>query len=137
MITIDGKTYKATWLIGFTQTADILNGEGSARLQGTGKMYLEYLGTFFNHKGELHKDANCSDNEWNELYLLLANPVNKHTGEFPFGVNQTLTQEVYISQVVRGLKLIKETNKWDNVISVTFTAISPAWIPDGEIKGVK
>lgn len=136
MINIDGVEHKATWLQGLEQIADILNGENSGRLQATGKMYLEYLGTFFNHKGELRRDADCTDAEWNALFRALANPVNKHTGSFPFGVNQVLEQEVYISQVVRKLKLIKETNRWEKVYAVTFTAISPAWLPGGDIKGL-
>lgn len=137
MITIDGVEYKATWLQGFEQTADILNGENSGRLQATGKMHLEYIGTYFNHKGDLRRDADCSDDEWEALFQVLARPVNKHTGIFPFGVNQVLEQEVYISQVVRRLVFIKETNRWEKVYSVTFTAISPAWLPGGNIKGLK
>lgn len=137
MITLDDKQYKATWLQGFEQTADILNGESSGRLQSSGKMYLEYVGTYFNHKGELRRDADCSDWEWDDLFRKLADPVNKHTGSFPFGENQVLEQEVYISQVSRKLKLITETNKWERVYAVTFTAISPAWLPGGNIKGLK
>lgn len=136
MITIDGVKYKATWLQGLEQTADIMNGDKSGRLQGSGKMYLEYLGTYFNHKGDLRRDTDCSDEEWDKLFLTLANPVNKHTGSFPFGVNQVLTQEVYISQVVRKLRFIKETNVWSKVYAVTFTAVPPAWYPNGTIKGL-
>lgn len=136
MITIDGKTYKATWLQDFEQVADILNGENSGRLQGTGKMYLEPLGTFFNHKGELRRDADCDDAMWNNLFLTLANPMNEHEVSFPFGKNQMLTQQVYISQVARKLKYLKETNEWTRVYSMTFAAISPAWLPNGSVKGL-
>ena len=136
MITIDGVQYKATWLQGMEQTADILNGENSGRLQGSAKMHLEYKGTFFNHKGNLRRDADCSDEEWDSLFLTLVNPVNKHKGIFPFGTDQVLEQEVYISQVARTLKLIKETNQWVRAYSVTFTAIGPAWLPNQEIKGL-
>ena len=137
MITIDGQNYKATWLQGLEQTADILNGENSGRLQGSAKMHLEYVGTFFNHKGSLRREANCSDWEWHALFLTLANPKNKHTVAFPFGVNQTLTQEIYISQLAKKLLYMRDTNQWEPVYSVTFTAISPAWKADGTIKGVK
>lgn len=136
MITIDGLKHKATWSQGLEQTADILNGENSGRLQATGKMHLEYIGTYLNHKGDLHRDADCTDEEWDALFRTLSNPVNKHKGSFPFGKNQVLEQEVYISQVKRDLKYIKETNVWSNIYSVTFTAISPAWLPNGSIKGL-
>jgi len=142
MIIIDGVQHKATWLRGMEQTADILNGENSGRLQGSLKMHLEYKGTFFNHKGVLCRDADCSDEEWDSLYLTLANPVNTHKGIFPFGTEQVLEQEVYISQVLRKPKRIefiggKQVNHWERTIAVTFTAIAPAWLPNGQPKGVK
>ena len=137
MITIDGKNYKATWLKDLEQTADILNGEKSGRLQGSHQMYLEYVGTFFNHKGELRRDANCTEAEWNELFLKLCNPVNKHTVSFPFGENQELTQEIYISSLTRKLKFMDDTNRWERVYSVSFVAIGPAWHPNGVIRGLK
>lgn len=138
MITIDDKTYKATWLQDLQLNTEILNGENSGRLQGSAKMHLEYIGTFFNYKGDLKRDGDCTDEDWHELFLTLSNPVNKHKGEFPFGVNQVLEQEVYISSLSMPLRKIdKERNIWDKVISVSFTSISPAWLPDGKIKGVK
>lgn len=142
MITIDGQAYKATWLQGLEQTADILNGENSGRLQGSGKMHLEYIGTFFNHKGKLLRDANCTDTEWHALFLTLANPVNKHVCSFPFEEDRALEQEIYISQVKRiprHIEIIngKEYVYWNRVLDVTFTAISPAWLPNGTIKGIK
>ena len=138
MITIDGKTYKATWLQDLQLNTEILNGENSGRLQGSAKMYLEYIGTFFNYTGELKRDGDCTDEEWHELFLTLSNPVNKHIGEFPFGTNQVLEQEVYIANLSMPLRKIdKERNIWDKVISVSFTAISPAWLPSGSIKGLR
>lgn len=136
MITIDGVTHKATWLPGLKQTADILNGAGSGRLQGSNDMYLEYVGTFFNHEGKLHKDYNCSNEEWDMLFLTLANPVNEHTISFPFGSNQTITQKVYIAKVVRKLQFIKETNKWEEVFDVSFVAKVSAWRANSAIVGL-
>lgn len=136
MINIDGVEHKATWLKGLEQTADILNGEKSGRLQGSHNMYLEYVATFFNHKGIIRRDTACTEKEWDDLFLVLANPINRHSVAFPFGVNQTLIQEIYISQAKRALLYIKETNKWENVISVTFTAMAPAWCPNGVIRGL-
>lgn len=136
MITIDGINYNASWVQKMTQTADIINGEGSGRLQGSYKMYLEYLGTFFNHTGQLHRDRACTDEEWDSLYLVLANPINKHVMPFPFGVDKLLTQEVYISKISRALLLNKETNRWEEVYNVELPSISAAWTPNGAIKGL-
>lgn len=136
MITIDGINYNASWVQKMTQTADIINGESSGRLQGTYKMYLEYLGTFFNHAGQLHRDRACTDEEWDNLYLVLSNPINKHVMPFPFGVDKILTQEVYISKVSRALLLNKDTNKWEDVYNIELPSISAAWTPRGTIKGL-
>lgn len=138
MITIDGISYNVNWVQGLQQSADILNGEGTGRLQGTGEMYLEYVGTFFNHKGTLVKDSKCTEEEWDNLFRVLANPINDHTVSFPFGANQELTQEIYISSIVRTLKLIKETNKnkWANVYEVSFVAKRAGWLPNGAIEGL-
>lgn len=129
MIIIDGIEHKATWLQGLEQSADILNGENSGRLQATGKMHLEYQGTYLNHKGDLMRDANCSEEEWSELFELLITWKNDHIVSFPFGVNKTLTQSVYLSGLKRNLRYIKETNKWAPVFSVVFTAMGPACTP--------
>lgn len=136
MIKIDGVEYKATWLQGLKQSAEILNGEGTGRLQGTGEMYIEPLGTFLNHAGTLHKDSDCTESEWSNLFLVLCNPNNKHAVNFPFGVNSNIEQDVYISRVERTLKLIKETNKWERVIEVSFIATKAFWGQNGRIEGI-
>lgn len=137
MITIDGKTYKATWLQDLQLNAEILNGENSGRLQGSAKMHLEYIGTFFNYAGELKRDADCSDEEWFDLFLLLSDPINKHTVQFPFGVNKILEQEVYPAGTKMVLRKIdEERNIWDKVISVSFIPIAPSWLPNGSIRGL-
>lgn len=139
MIEIDGVKYNATWSKGMTQTADIINGEGSGRLQGTNAMYLEYSGTFFNHSGELHRDRICTDEEWANLFLVLANPINKHKFKFAFGEGKIIEQDVYISQVIRTLSKVDRDgeNKWEPVYKLTLPAVNMAWVPNGNIKGVK
>ena len=116
MIKIDGIFYNVEWVRkSLKLTADILNGENSGRLQGTGDMYLDYVGTFLNYTGQIHRSANCTDAEWNNLFLVLANPVNKHTVVFPFG-NQKMGQDIYISKVERTLIKVDEDGngeKWD------------------------
>lgn len=135
MVTIDEIDFNANWL-SLNQTADILNGENSGRLQGTLKMYLEYKGTFFNYDGVLRRTKECSDDDWDELYFRLANPENKHSATLPLDTNRTITQDIYVSQVKRAIKRIEETNKFENVLNVTFVAVSPSWLPGGNIKGV-
>ena len=137
MIKIDGVEYKATWLQGLEQTVDILNGDGTGRMQGTGDMYIEPLGSFLNHKGTLHKDKDCTEAEWSNLFLALCNPENEHTVTFPFGVNQTVTQKIYVSQIKRTLMLSKDTNKWSGVIEVSFVASKAFWGSKGFLQGVQ
>jgi hypothetical protein len=137
MIKIDGTDYNVEWVTGtLEQTADILNGENSGRLQGTKSMYLEYIGTFFNTSVQIRRAAACTDAEWDNLYLTLANPVNAHTVVLPFGQG-TIETEIYISQVKR--KFISRKygrTLWEKVYDVTFTAIDSQWLAgDEEIKG--
>ena len=131
---IDGTNYKCEWVKGsLTRTADILNGENSGRLQGTNTMYLDYVGTFFNYKGQLRRKKDCTDAEWEQIYLVLANPINRHTVQLPFGQN-TLTQEVYISQIVS--KLIDNNFGWERIYEVTFVAIESMWLAGQSLRGV-
>ena len=137
MIKIDGTEYNAEWVSSsLEQTADILNGENSGRLQGTKSMYLEYIGTFFSTSGQIRRAAACTDAEWDSLYLTLANPVNAHTVVLPFGQG-ALETDIYISQVKRKLILRKHGRTlWEKVYDVTFTAIDSQWLAgDDNIKG--
>lgn len=138
MIEIDGKKYKAEWKSNsFEVTADIINGDESGRLQGTKTMYLDYVGTFFNSSGEIVRNLNCSDTEWDNLFKVLANPKNKHTVKIPF-LQGYLETSIYISQVKA--KLINQKfdrNKWNPSYSVTFTAIKSQWLAGKSLSGYK
>lgn len=135
MIKIDGKNYNINWVAdSLKQTADILNGQDSGRLQGTYNMYLQYGATFLNHKGDIVKSSGCTKEEWNDVFRVLMNPKNDHTVTFPFDDGE-IELKVYIAKIERGLKLIKETNKWTNVYSVSFTAMNPSWKVDKSLQG--
>lgn len=138
MITIDGVNYKASWVKeSLEQTADIINGKGSGRLQGSYNMYLEYLGTFFNHKAQLRRENNCTDAEWANLFLVLANPINEHTISFPFGVDKKITQKVYIAKISRKLIFDEDKHEWSRVYDVEFPAKIAGWRPNGSIRGLQ
>lgn len=138
MITIDGVNYKATWLTDLEQTVEILNGDGSGRLQSTGAMHLEYIGSFVNHTGSLHRDRDCTDEEWSDLFLRLCNPKNEHTFVFPFGKNKKLTQKIYISNIKRTLKKQSNgINQWSKVYDVSFVAQEAFWLAGQGIVGVE
>lgn len=128
MIKIDNVSYNADWVANsLTQTADILNGDESGRLQGDKDMYLEYVGTFFNHSGQIHRSRNCSDAEWDLLFNALANPINDHIVEFPYGQGK-LVQKIYISSINRKLVHIDENGtNWGRTYDVTFTAMYSKW----------
>lgn len=136
MIVIDGITYNAEWKSNsFEITADIINGDESGRLQGSKSMYLDYIGTFFNTGGEIIRKKECSDEEWGELFLTLANPINNHTVKVPF-LEGYLETEIYISQVKS--KLIDQKfrrNKWNSSYAVTYTAMESQWRAGQEIQG--
>lgn len=136
VIEIDGIVYNANWKTGsFELTADIINGDESGRLQGTKDMYLDYVGTFFNSSGEIIRKPKCSDEEWENLFKTLSNPINNHTVKIPF-LQGYLETEIYISQVKTKLidqKLQK--NKWGNSYSVTFASMDSQWIAGEEIQG--
>lgn len=135
MIEIDGIKYNVDWVAGtLKQTADIINGDGSGRLQGTKEMYLEYVGTFFNHTGQIHRSKNCTDAEWNALYRVLANPKNSHTMSFPFDDGE-ITQKVYIASIVRTLRKVPDTNRWEYVYDVTLPAMKSLWLADNSLGG--
>lgn len=137
MITIDDVRYNAEWVSNtLEQTADIINGDNSGRMQGSKSMFLDYVGTFFNHTGQIHRGSSCSDEEWDRLYLALANPINDHTVTVPFGQKE-ITSKIYISQIKR--KLIKRTEDrtvWGKVYDVTLTAVESQWLAGGNIRGV-
>lgn len=137
MINIDGANYKVEWVTNtLEQTADIINGDESGRLQGDKSMYLDYVGTFFNHKGQLRRSKGCSDEEWDNLFLALANPINDHKITFPFAQSQ-ITLDIYISQVTRRLvRLTPDFNLWTRVYDVTFTAMNSSWLAGGTINGL-
>lgn len=136
MIEIDGIKYKAEWKSNsFELTADIINGDESGRLQNSKSMYLDYVGTFFNSGGEIVRRPECSDSEWDSLFKVLANPINKHEVKIPFQQGYLKTS-IYISQVKT--KLVNQQhnrNKWDGSYSVTFTAIGSQWLAGKSVKG--
>lgn len=137
MIRIDDTYYNAEWVKdSLEQSADIINGDESGRLQGDKSMYLDYVGTFFNHKGQIRRGKKCTDEEWDNLFLTLANPINDHSVDFPFG-QSTIEIQIYISQVVRKLvKLTADSNVWTKVYDVTFTAMESNWLASGDIRGL-
>lgn len=136
MIKIDGISFNAEWQSkSFEQVADILNGDNVGRLQNTGDMYLDPIGTFYNTNGTIIRSQKCTDAEWDKLFKILSNPLSEHTVEIPFDQGY-LTTKVYISQVKRTLIDQKfNRNKWSASYSVTFTAMESQWPAGGELQG--
>lgn len=138
MITIDNNKYNAEWVHNeFEQTADIINGDNSGRLQGTKSMYLDYVGTFFNHTGKIRRTRECSDVEWYKLFRVLSNPINKHTVILPFD-GSTIKTTVYISQVKRKLIRFNVDGApiWSTEYDVTLTATDSQWLAGNDIEGL-
>lgn len=136
MILIDNKQHKANWSKDFNRKFEIINGDNSGRLQGNKDMYLEPMGTFFNFDGTLIQERGCSADEWEELIMVLANPLNEHTVTVPFG-NSTMTWQFYISSGEQKLKQVTEDgNRWARTIKITLTAMYAQWLAGDEIQGV-
>ncbi len=137
MIVIDNIAYNAEWVINtLKQTADIINGDNSGRLQGDKSMYLDYVGTFFNHTGQIRRCKNCSNEEWDNLFLHLSNPINDHSIILPFGQGKISTR-IYISKVERTLIKIDGTSHiWSKVYDITLTAMESQWLAGSDIEGV-
>lgn len=139
MIKIDGIEYKnVDWAQNsFEQTADILNGNNAGRLQNTGDMYLDPIGTFFNNSGTIIRNAECSDMEWDELFIVLSNPLSEHLVSVPFNQGY-LETKIYVSQVKRKLVYQKnQKNKWSGSYAVTFTAMDSHWLAGRNLTGYK
>lgn len=136
MIEIDGIIFNAEWQSNsFEQTADILNGDNAGRLQNTGDMFLDPIGTFFNNNGTIVRAKECDDTEWDDLFRTLSNPLGEHTVKVPFDQGN-LTTQIYVSQIKR--KLIKQScgrNKWASTYAVTFTAMESQWLAGGNLQG--
>lgn len=137
MITIDGIEYNAQWVKdSFTRKAEIVNGDNSTRLQGNKDMYLEYLGTFFNFSGQIIREKGCSDAQWDNLFMKLSNPINRHTIKVPFNQGY-MVADIYISSVTQTLKEIKNgIKKWDNIIEVELVTMKSQWLAGKTIKGL-
>lgn len=135
---MDGTTYKATFVEkSLKLKAEIINGDNSGRMQNTKEMFLDYVGTFFNYEAQFVRDNDATDADWDNFFLALCNPINKHTATFPFN-QQTMTEYVYVSSVQRGyIRKKGDTNnphKWEPVITVAFVSTKSMWLAGGNIQ---
>lgn len=132
---IDGKKYNAEFLRPLTLNNEILNGENSGRLQNTGSMYLEYIGTFPNYSGTIYRSQKCTDEEWIDLiFNVLSNPKNDHEIVVPYG-NGYLTARFYISAVKSDLIIVNPSNNWSKKIQVKLTPINSVWLEGKSVVG--
>ncbi len=134
---LDGRKWNIYWeKDSFKEKAEIINGDESGRLQGDKDMYLEFVGTFYNCSGTLVQGKDCTNEEWNEFYDCLCNPVNRHSITTPHN-NGSLSSTVYISSVSRTLYTQRKGfNDWGRSIDVEFVTISSQWkASQGAISG--
>lgn len=105
------------------QKGEILSDKNSGRRQDF-SMYLGDAATFYNYTFMLHRCAECSVDEWDDLYDLLTDPVRRHECVLPH--NQTeMTFEAYISAAYRDLIRVENgKNIWGD-IDVEFVATEP------------
>ena len=82
---------------------------------------------------------NCTDEQWDNLYLALCNPINKHNVDIPF-CSGFLTLDIYVSQVKRNqIKVNWNNNKyipvWEKTIEFTATAVGSNWLAGRSLTG--
>lgn len=136
MIQIDGIKYPVSWQQGIKCSFEILNGSNTGRLQNTGDMFLDPIGTFFNYDGTIIQGKSCTAEKWDELLLVLANPLSEHEVILPFNQGY-MTWKFYISSGERDCIQIKEGKniRWANTIAVKFIAMESQWLAGGELQG--
>lgn len=134
MIKIDGKEYNVNWAENFESSFEILNGENTGRLQNTGDMFIDPVGTFFNFAGTIIQGAGCDKNEWDDLLMTLANPLSEHTVVVPFNQG-TMEWQFYVSSGKRNLKKITDENRWARTIEVKLIAMRSQWLAGGSLQG--
>lgn len=134
MIEIDGVQYNVNWAEGFESSFEILNGQNTGRLQNSGDMFLDPIGTFFNFSGTIVQSPQCSLDEWDNLLMTLANPLSEHTVIVPF--NQGVMEwQFYVSSGKRSLKRITSENRWARTIDVKLIAMRSQWSAGGRLQG--
>lgn len=123
---IDGYSFGSddVMITDLTEKAEILTGKNSGRRQDF-NMYIEYGGTFFNHSFVLHKRGSCTQARWDDLFMILSNPVNNHSIRMPHKQGY-LIYDAYISSATRKLISASRGNDWGD-ITVEFIAMSPQW----------
>lgn len=136
MIKIDEVEYKVTWKEKLKCGFEILNGGNTGRLQNTGDMYLDPIGTFFNYEGTIMQNKDCSAEEWDNFLLVLANPLSEHMVTVPFNQGY-MTWKFYISSGARDcIKIVTgQEIRWANTLDVKFTAMESQWPAGGELQG--
>ncbi len=136
MIKIDDVEYNVNWQEKLKCGFEILNGGNSGRLQNTGDMYLDPIGTFFNYEGIVIRGKNCTAEEWDRLFLVLANPLGEHTVVLPLNQGY-MTWKFYISSGYREcIKIIEgEETRWADTINLKLTAMDSQWLAGGELQG--
>lgn len=128
------------------QSAEIMNGSGSGRIDLTGDMVIEPDSVFLNYTGTILRGKNCSPYEWDKIFAVLTSPINDHYICFPQQTEYSNLQQflanssyIYISSAER--KLIKRNttrfysssqnwatsskgiNEWANSLDIAFTAM--------------
>lgn len=138
MIKIDGIKYPVNWVQGLKNSFEILNGNNAGRIQNTGDMFLDPMGTFFNYDGTIIQGKDCTAEQWDELFLVLANPLGEHEVVLPFNQGY-MKWKFYISSGVRDcIKITEGENvRWANTIAVKFIAMESQWLAGDELQGYK
>lgn len=133
---IDGRKFNVEWSSDLKVQFEILNGSNTGRLQQTGEMFLDYIGTFFNFSGEVIKLASCTEEEWDEFIEVISAPINTHTVKVPFKQG-SMIWDFYVSSGEVGIKRILKDGKIikTKTIALILTAMKSQWLAGQELQG--
>jgi hypothetical protein len=133
---IDGRNFNVEWSSDLKVQFEILNGSNTGRLQQTGDMYLDYIGTFYNFSGEVIKLPSCTEEEWDEFIEYISNPINAHKVKVPFKQGYMLW-DFYVSSGEVGIKKIQKDGKVikTKTIPLNLVAMKSQWLAGQELKG--
>lgn len=133
---IDDRKFNVEWSSDLKVQFEILNGSNTGRLQHTGEMYLDYIGTFYNFSGEVIKLPSCTEEEWDEFIECISDPINAHKVKVPFKQGYMLW-DFYVSSGEVGIKKIQKDGKIvkTKTIPLNLVAMKSQWLARQELDG--
>ena len=123
IFTIDGRDFDVRIpQDGIKRSGQVLDSAETERLEN-GEMFRDIIGTYYNYTIQVDT-KNLKVEEYDELYDLVTQPVEKHTITVPYG-QTTLSFDAYITSAEDSLlKRENGVNYWHG-LTLAFIALKP------------